>query len=296
MARFDLDADRHLCALARELGSGCYAPGPYRLHVICDPKVRLIAAAPVRDRVLHQALIGELSPHYEPSFLPQSFAWGTGRGPHRALLCFVRNLRTYRYRLSLDIRRYFPSIRQNILLSLFAHRLRDPATLALLEQILRSGGEVYQTEVARRVLSLDREPLPPGCGLPIGSYVSQWSGALYLDGMDHFVKRVLKVPGYLRYMDDFSLFADSREELIAARAALADWLHSERGLVLGSKRYEVFDTREPTRFVGYRASRAGVAPGRKVKRRLRKRLPAAAARGEDSLRRSIASYQGVFLF
>ncbi|MBL9008151.1 MAG: hypothetical protein JNJ46_28085 [Myxococcales bacterium] len=58
----------------------------------------------------------------------------------------------------------------------------------------------------------------------------------------------------------------------------------------------MFDTREPTRFVGYRVSRAGVSPGRKVKRRLKKRLRAAAERGPESLARSIASYRGVFLF
>ena len=99
--------------------------GPYRLRVICDPKTRLIAAAPIRDRVVHQAVIGELAPHYERSFLPQSFAWGQGRGPQRALLSFLRQTRLHRYRLSLDIRRYFPSIVHDTLLGLFAHRLRD---------------------------------------------------------------------------------------------------------------------------------------------------------------------------
>jgi len=38
--------------------------------------------------------------------------------------------------------------------------------------------------------------------LPLGSWLSQWCGAFYLDPMDHYVKRELKVPGYLRYMDD----------------------------------------------------------------------------------------------
>jgi len=199
-------------------------------------------------------------------------------------------------RLDGSERRYFPSIRQDILLGRFAHRLRDPQTLALLGQILRSGGEVYRSAAAVQVLKLDDDPIGPGCGLPIGSYVSQWSGALYLDGLDHFVTRTLKIPGYLRYMDDFSLFSDDREQLLAARDVVREWLVRERGLHLGRKRWEVFDTREPTRFVGYRVSRAGLAPGPKVKRRLKKRLRAAAERGPDSLARSLASYRGVFLF
>ena len=296
MARFSLDADRHVFALHRELRSGRYAPGQYRLRVICDPKTRLIAAAPIRDRVVHQAVIRELAPHYEASFLPQSFAWGHGRGPHRAPLLFLALSRRHRYRLSLDVKRYFPSISHDILLSLFARRLRDKDTLALLERMIRSGSTVYKSQVAAQVLGLHEDPLPLDCGLPIGSYVSQWSGALYLDGLDHFVKRVLKVPGYLRYMDDFSLFADDQEQLLAARAAVTDWLFQARCLTVGRKRWAVFDTREPTRFVGYRTSRAGVSPGRKIKRRLRKRLRAAAERGPDSLARCVASYRGVFLF
>jgi len=296
VARFDLDADLHIAALQRELRSGRYAPGPYRLRVIRDPKLRLIAAAPLRDRVIHQAVIGELGPHYERSFSEHSFACGTGRGPHRALLQYLRLTRQHRFRVSLDVKRYFPSIRHQILLALLRHRLRDEKTLALLEQIIRAGGSVYRSALAVRALGLDQDPLPPDCGLAIGSYVSQWSGALYLDGLDHYVKRTLKIPGYLRYMDDFSLFADDRARLLGAREAIREWLFRERGLVLGRRRWEVMDAREPSRFVGYRISRAGTAPGPKVKRRLKKRLRAAAERGPDALARSLASYRGVFLF
>ena len=296
MARFDLDADREVCRLHRELRAGRYAPGPYRLHVICDPKTRLIAAAPIRDRIVHQAVIGELGPHYEPTFIDHSLACGTGRGPHRALLLYLRFVRQYQYRLSLDIRRYFPSIRHDVLLGLFQHRLRDHETLALLEQIVRAGGAVYRSPLAIKALGLLDDPVPSGCGLAIGSYVSQWSGALYLDGLDHLVKRTLKIPGYLRYMDDFSLFCDDRAQLLAARTAIVDWLLRERGLTMGRKRWEVFDTREPSRFVGYRVSRGGIAPGPKVKRRMKKRLRAAAARGPEALERSLRSYRGVFLF
>jgi hypothetical protein len=56
VAAFSLDAERHVLRLSRELAEGSYRPGPYRLLPITDPKRRLVAAAPVRDRVVHHAL------------------------------------------------------------------------------------------------------------------------------------------------------------------------------------------------------------------------------------------------
>jgi hypothetical protein len=296
MAAFDLDADTHVLALRRELLDRTYRPGRFRLHIIHDPKKRLIAAAPIRDRVLHRALIDELAPHYEPSFLAQSFAACVGRGPQRALLCYLRSLRAFRFRLSLDIRRYFLSIRHDTLLELLFHRLRDEDTRALLTKLVTSGGRVYRSELAVEALGLSADPVLPGCGLPIGSYVSQWSGAFYLDGLDHFVKRTLKIPGYLRYMDDFSLFCDDAGTLEAARTTIAEWLLRERGLALNPKRWAVFPTSVPSRFMGYRVTRSGVVPGKKVRKRARRRLQVAAARGDEALRRCLSSYRGIYLF
>ena len=42
-------------------------------------------------------------------------------------------------------------------------------------------------------------------GLPIGNLTSQLFANVHLDGLDHFVKEVLRAPGYLRYVDDFAL-------------------------------------------------------------------------------------------
>lgn len=296
VAAFDLDADRHILELHRALGAGAYRHGPFRLHVIHDPKLRLIAAASVRDRVVHQALVAELAPTYEPGFIDQHFACKTGRGPQRAALYYLACKRRYRYRLSLDIQRYFPSIRHDILLSLFDHRLRDEDTGALLSHVLEAGGRVYSAPLAIAALGLQDAPLPSGCGMAIGSYVSQWSGALYLAALDHYIKRELKIPGYLRYMDDLALFHDDIVVLERAREAVARWLQVERALVLNPKRWQVHTTEEPSVFLGYGVSRAGFWPGPKLRRRLVQRVRSAAQRGTGELARTLASYQGIYTF
>ena len=47
-------------------------------------------------------------------------------------------------------------------------------------------------------------------GLPIGNLTSQFWSNCYLDPLDHFVKRELRCPAYLRYVDDMALFSARR--------------------------------------------------------------------------------------
>ena len=292
---FDLDADTHIFRLHRALRDGRYRPSGYRLQVVHEPKTRLVAAPEIPDRVVQTALLDDIAPVYERGFIDQSYACCTGRGPHRAILEYLRWMRRCRYRLTLDVRRYFASIRHDTLLALFARRLRDRDTLALLAAMLAKGGEVYRTPLAVRILDLENDPVSAGCGIPLGGFLSHWSGGLYLDGLDHFVKRELKVRAYLRFMDDLALFGDDRAELEEIREAIREWLQRERHLELKARRDTVCPTSEPSTYLGFRVSRSGVLPGPKTKRRLRRRLRHAATVGPEGLARTLGAYRGLFL-
>ncbi len=296
VAAFDLDADRYLIALQRDLRRGAYRPGGYSLAVIRDPKTRLIAAQPVRDCVVQQALLDDIGPTYERGFIDHAYACSTGRGPLRAVLQYLRWTRRYRYRLALDIRRYFLSVHRPTLLRLILRRLRDPETRRLVEVLVAAGAGVYRRPLAVTVLGLAADPLPAESGMPIGSYLSQWSGSLYLDGVDHFVKRQLKIRGYLRFMDDLTLFDDDPRRLGEARQAVAGWLARERRLELNPKRGTVVPAAQPSVYLGYRVSRGGILPSRKMKRRMKKRLRALRHQGRARLERSLRSYRGLMTF
>jgi hypothetical protein len=54
-----------------------------------------------------------------------------------------------------------------------------------------------------------------------------WSNC-YLDPFDHFVKRELRCPAYLRYVDDFALFGDSKRELWRWKEAIVKRLATIR--------------------------------------------------------------------
>ncbi|HRI09015.1 MAG TPA: reverse transcriptase domain-containing protein [Nannocystaceae bacterium] len=298
VALFDLDADRHVFALHRALVAGTYRPGRYRQQVVRDPKVRLISAPSLRDRLLHQAIVDELAPAFVRSFIDHSYACLPGRGPQRAVVAYLAWTRCHRWRLRLDVARYFPSIDHEVLLELLGRRLRpgDGDTRALLRRLVTHGGDVYQTRLAREVLRVTgASEVPLGRGLPIGSSLSQWAANVYLDGVDHFVVRTLKVGAYLRYMDDLTLFGDDAGELAEAGAAIEDWMRRERRLEIHPPEAP-HEAAEPSTFLGYRVSRGGLSPGKKMRARLARRVRAAALRGPEALERTLEAYAGIVRF
>lgn len=193
--RFRDNLWEELAAMRSELLSGALCVGDYHFFRIYDPKERMICAASFRERVLHHAIMNICEPFFERYAIHDSYACRTGKGLHRAIDRAQQFCRKYPWYLKLDIRHYFDSIHHETLLKLVAKRLKDRTVLALFEKILAS----YKTG--------------PGRGLPIGNLVSQHCANLYLGLLDHAVKEERKVPGYLRYMDDFVLFGSDREYL-----------------------------------------------------------------------------------
>ncbi len=85
--------------------------------------------------------------------------------------------------------------------------------------------------------------------LRIGNLASQLFGNIYLDGMDHFVREVLRAPGYVRYVDDFALFADDPLTLQRYRERLGVWLAGRR-LMLHLHKTRIDPSALPTEFLG----------------------------------------------
>lgn len=236
VARFLNQAEKELACLCEELQSGSYIPCPYQHFRVCDPKPRTISCADFRDRVVHHAVCDLIGPLIERRFIFDSFACRQGKGTHRATARAQQLTRRFAYFLKLDVASFFDSVDHDILLALLGRQFHEPRLLALLATIVRA-------------------PLataPPGKGLPIGNLTSQWFANLYLDGADHLVKEALRVPGYIRYMDDMVLFADSKAVLWAAHDALVTFLADERRLNLKAASTRLAPCTEGIPFLGMR--------------------------------------------
>lgn len=225
VAAFEHRLEEHLSALRIELLRETYRPGPYTSFHIHEPKRRLISAAPFRDRVIHHALCNVIEPRFERSFVADSYANRIGRGTHRALDRCQELARTFSFVLQLDVRQFFPSVDHEILRARIGRKVTDSSVLRLIDLILASGKDVL-----RESYDLVNFPgddlfaiLRPR-GLPIGNLTSQFWGNVYLDPIDHFVKRELHCAGYVRYVDDLLLFAADKRPLWEARDRLVERL------------------------------------------------------------------------
>jgi RNA-directed DNA polymerase len=213
-------ADR-LLRLRADLLDGSYAPGPYTHFFIHEPKHRKISAATFRDRVVHHALCAIIEPRFERVFIPDSYANRIGKGTHRAIDRLQEFTRRYRYVLRADLRQHFASIDHAILLDSLRTQIPEPDIMRLIEVILAGGRDVLRDQYD--MVWFPGDDLLAVCrprGLPIGNLTSQFWSNCYLHPFDLFVKRELGCRAYLRYVDDFALFADSKATLWAWKEAI----------------------------------------------------------------------------
>lgn len=264
-ARFLAGLERNVLRLERELKERRWRPGPYTVMHIRDPKPRRISAAPFRDRVVHHALCAVIEPIFERGFIHDSYANRIGKGTHAGIARYERYRDRHAHVLRCDIHRYFPAIDHCILKRDLRRRIACADTLWMLDAVI--DGSNPQEPVYRHYSGDDLlTPLERRRGLPIGNLTSQFFANVYLDPLDHFVTEVLRAP-YLRYVDDFALFADDPLQLEEWHDRIAGFL-ARRRLSLHPIKTCIARTSEPAEFLGYI-----LAPGG------RRRLP------EDNIRR-----------
>jgi hypothetical protein len=228
-ARFEHQLADNLLDLQQSLRQGSWRPGGYTHFTIHEPKRRLISAAPFRDRVVHHALCNIIEPEFEKRFIPDSYANRAGKGTHRAVDRLQQFARSFPYVLRLDIVRHFPSIDHAILTERLGRVIQDEGILDLVSKIIESGEGVLDQEYT--MVWFPGDDLLAACrprGLPIGNLTSQFWSNCYLHGLDLFVKRTLRCPAYLRYVDDFALFSDSKRQLWRWKRAIMEFLQSLR--------------------------------------------------------------------
>ncbi len=150
MVRFEFSLEENLITLQQELLQGHYLPGNYTNFKIHDPKIRLISAAPFRDRVVHHALCNIIEPVFERKFIFDSYANRVGKGTHRALDRCTKFMRKFKYILPIDIVQYFPSIDHAILLKAIEKCIHDPNILLLCHQIIDSGIGIHSDDCRER--------------------------------------------------------------------------------------------------------------------------------------------------
>jgi hypothetical protein len=143
-----------------------------------------------------------------------------------------------------------PSVSHEVLMSTIARVIADERLFSLIRLIVASHAPA--TDGPERQTRPEDEWESPGggTGLPIGNLTSQFFANVMLDPFDHFVTEVVRPGGYVRYMDDFLVFGQSRAELRAVGERLRDRLAGLE-LVIHPDKYRLTRTASGVDFVGF---------------------------------------------
>ena len=256
VAEFEHNLGENLLRLQEELETQTYRPGPYYNFIVIERKERKISAAPYRDRVVHHALINVINPIFEARYIHDTYANRKDKGTHRALDRAQYFARRYPYVLKCDVRQFFPSIDHATLRRLIARHVACPPTLWLIDHILESGAGILADRYTPVYFPGDdlfvaNRPR----GLPIGNLTSQHWANLYLHPLDLFIKQELHCckqrDAYLRYSDDFLLFAAAKPTLHRWRGEIIAFLQPFR-LTIHEHQAQLFPVKNGIDFLGWR--------------------------------------------
>jgi|WetSurMetagenome_2_1015567.scaffolds.fasta_scaffold02993_5 RNA-directed DNA polymerase len=237
---FEENLERNIFKLHDELGAGKYVHGSYENFYVRDPKLRLISKACVRDRLVHQAVFQVLYHIFDRKFAHDSYSCRIEKGNHAA----VRRLNSFCHKVSdnfnqpafalkCDVKKFFASIDRKILFEIIKRTVKDEKALTLIKTILLS----FNPQEA--------------IGLPLGNVTSQLFANIYLNELDWFIKRELKIKFYLRYCDDFIVLDKDKNNLLAIIPLLRIFLGEELKLKLHERKIIIRKLNQGMDFLGY---------------------------------------------
>jgi len=203
------------------------------------PKKRIITVIPFENRVVNCAAYNLLWPIYKKSFYEHSYGSIQNMGQIRAAkqlqywMRLVQNKPQKWWLCKIDIAKFFFRIPYEVQLEYLGKPLDDPDMMWFLEQAIRCDGRAFGLPLdADDVTDCERIA---GIGMQVGSLISQMTGNVVMTPADHYMKRDLNAPYYIRYMDDMIFFASSKEQIHDILGRFEIFLFDRLGLQLNAK-------------------------------------------------------------
>lgn len=214
---------------------GEYRPSPtkeFDLWCISGQKVRHINVPDINDLIVQHAIYRVLYPYISPKLIYDSHGCRKGKGTAKAAdRCqyFIRKSKPDSYLLQLDIRKYYYNLDHEITKSIILHLTND---------------EHLSNFIAQQF------PQGQGVGMHVGSLIAQVMGIIYLNPLDHYIKRVLKCKRYIRYVDDFVIIGESKERCQYLKNEIEKFIKEHLNLELS--KYKIAPISKGINFVGFR--------------------------------------------
>lgn len=227
--------------LIESLVNETYAFEGYIRFPVFEPKERIVDAPHFKDKIVQLAINTVMKEIYNPSFIFDSYACIDKKGTHKCVDRIQYFMRKAKWEYGegagiakMDVRKFFYSIDRDILKKILPKKIKCKKTLRLIFKIIDSAGLI--------------DPL----GLPLGNTLSQICANIYMNQVDNYVKRKLRVKYYIRYMDDSIAIMPSIEEAKEVLELVRLYVNNNLGLDLNEKKSKVFPLAQGVNAVGYK--------------------------------------------
>jgi retron-type reverse transcriptase len=229
---FDKNKEDNIIKLHNLLKSKKFKTSEYKIFTIHKPKERIIYSLPYYpDRIVHHAIMNILEPIWTSLFISTTYSSIKKRGIHKCLFDIQKALKNKNetiFCLKIDVEKFYPSINHDILKKIIRKKIKCKNTLELLDEIIDSVE-----------------------GVPIGNYLSQYFGNLYLTYLDHYIKEDLELKYYFRYCDDMVFLHYDKSILQEKLKLINNYLTNKLNLKLKSN-YQIFPIKNRSiDFIGY---------------------------------------------
>lgn len=168
-------------------------------------KRRKIYMPEIHEQWLHHIIVLIL----EPIITATAYKFSCGSFPKRGahygknqIEKWIRRGKGIRNFAKIDIRHFYDNIRLDILMRELRIRIKDEWFLYIIELCLQGFKK----------------------GIPLGFYISQWLANYLLEPLDKFITETLGLDLDMRYMDDITIFNDSKKRLHQAIAAIKQFI------------------------------------------------------------------------
>ena len=249
--KFALELDKNIHLLIDEIKTSVYTPGPiakFRHKAQFSEKVRTLGVPCVRDRVVQTAILNVLEPVFEKLFLRCSYGYRPRKSALQAVIKTEKICKEpeINFAFNADIHSFFDTIDTQLLIEKIKNAIKEKPLISLLSLIIKSSSESSPK------------------GITLGAPTSPLFGNIYLNDFD---KLIFKESGskYLRYADDFVMFADTLENCEKLRDIAVNYLESEIMLTLSKEKSSIvrLNEKEGFDFLGYHFSKSGKYPSEK---------------------------------
>ncbi len=260
LLKFESSKINYLVEIKRILENNLYDGGYYNIFVIFDPKIRVIMSQRLIDKIINHYLTKYiLYPKLEHLLIDENCATRKDMGTSYAIKHLKKDIEYFKrykefYFLKFDIKKYFYSIDQKVLLAILEKNLTDDEYI-IFRKIIYSTNHKYVNE---NILSLSKKlnvDLPIyeyGKGLSLGAVSNQFLAILYLYKLHHYIKHNLKIKRIKLYMDDYLLIHEDKNYLKYALDKITYILENEYKLKLNEKKTQIVKMDKGIVFLGYK--------------------------------------------